>query len=179
MSYRSAWTTLSARIGGFVNSGNAYMSVLTGSGDPGGVARRTLLPAIEQLYDALRDFAHIHSKSMPEAAQRCLAAYIEKDGPDWKGSNPDATAVAPRAVAALSIFLDEMQFHLADSSVYACRLTERALSHLQRLIVVDHAIRSSWQAAYTSGETDCEKLGAIHLLQHGIWSFKAHTATER
>ena len=28
--------------------------------------------------------------------------------------------------------------------------------------------------AFDIGETKCEKLGALHLLLHGIWAFKAH-----
>jgi hypothetical protein len=41
-------------------------------------------------------------------------------------------------------------------------LSERAFQHLQRLIVVDEQF----------GEVECEKLGAVHLLWHGIWAFK-------
>jgi hypothetical protein len=44
--------------------------------------------------------------------------------------------------------------------------------HLQRLIVVDDEARRKWQAAFAKGEVECEKLGAVHLLGHGIWAFK-------
>ncbi len=45
--------------------------------------------------------------------------------------------------------------------------------HLQRLIVTDGKYRKEWQAAFAHHETHCEKLGAVHLLWHGIWAFKA------
>jgi len=59
------------------------------------------------------------------------------------------------------------------------RITERAFIHLQRSIVVDPSIRQRWQEAYNSGEVSCEKLGAVHLLLHGIWGFKASGTGER
>lgn len=38
--------------------------------------------------------------------------------------------------------------------------------------MVDEAIREKWKTAFKH-ETRCEKLGALHLLSHGIWAFKA------
>lgn len=40
--------------------------------------------------------------------------------------------------------------------------------------MADPDIRDKWQRAFKKGETHCEKLGAVHLLSHGIWAFKAH-----
>jgi hypothetical protein len=41
-------------------------------------------------------------------------------------------------------------------------------------------IRASFYSfAFKTGETSCEKLGAVHLLLHGIWAFKVNTAGER
>jgi hypothetical protein len=50
---------------------------------------------------------------------------------------------------------------------------------LQRLLVVDASARAAWQAALKDGEIACEKLGAVHLLWHGIWAFKVNAAGER
>src|SRR5688572_22933112 len=49
---------------------------------------------------------------------------------------------------------------------------ESAFEHLRRLLAVDSTVRERWDAAFQSGETHCEKLGAVHLLAHGIWAFK-------
>ena len=51
-------------------------------------------------------------------------------------------------------------------------LSERAFVHLQRSIIVDDEIRKKWIIAYKEHETKCERLGALHLLLHGIWAFK-------
>jgi hypothetical protein len=59
-------------------------------------------------------------------------------------------------------------------------LVERAFLHLDRSIVVDDRLRDTWQRALENGgETECEKLGAVHLLLHGIWAFKVNAAGER
>jgi hypothetical protein len=40
------------------------------------------------------------------------------------------------------------------------------------LIVADATVREKWQESFKKGEVACEKLGAVHLLLHGIWAFK-------
>jgi hypothetical protein len=57
--------------------------------------------------------------------------------------------------------------------------SERAFAHLQRLIVVDSTFREKWKAAFEDGEVACEKLGAVHLLLHGIWAFKVDAGGAR
>ena len=49
----------------------------------------------------------------------------------------------------------------------------RAFLHLQRSIVADPVIRERWRQAFAGTERECETLGSLHLLQHGIWAFKA------
>jgi hypothetical protein len=72
----------------------------------------------------------------------------------------------------LGIFVSLMTSALADVQLPLRALSDRAFQHLQRLIVVDDEVRRKWQAALAKGEVECEKLGAVHLLGHGIWAFK-------
>ncbi|MBV8763779.1 MAG: hypothetical protein JOZ66_02625, partial [Hyphomicrobiales bacterium] len=44
---------------------------------------------------------------------------------------------------------------------------------------VDEEVRGKWQKAYDDNETRCEALGAVHLLAHGIFAFKADAAGAR
>jgi hypothetical protein len=83
------------------------------------------------------------------------------------------------AVFHLSYFATEMASILADVQWPLRALSERAFSHLQRLIVVDLDVREKWRAAFKSktGEEECEKLGGVHLLWHGIWGFKVNATT--
>jgi hypothetical protein len=84
-------------------------------------------------------------------------------------------ALVPR-LAALRSAVD---YHLRDFTFLARRITERAFIHLQRTIVADPATRGRWREAFEAGETACEKLGAVHLLLHGVWAFKAYSPGER
>jgi hypothetical protein len=58
-------------------------------------------------------------------------------------------------------------------------LVDRAFLHLNRTLVVDHDVQARWSTALAAGETECERWGALHLLQHGIYAFKAHAIHAR
>jgi hypothetical protein len=59
------------------------------------------------------------------------------------------------------------------------RRSARAFSHLQKCIIADDEIQTCWAAAFAKGETACEKLGAAHLLLHGIYAFKVDATGAR
>jgi len=79
----------------------------------------------------------------------------------------------------LAAFDTEMSFLLSDVQQHLRSRSERAFAHLQRVIVVDQQFREKWKSALREGEVACEKLGAVHLLLHGIWAFKVDAAGER
>ena len=79
----------------------------------------------------------------------------------------------------MSEFKSEFELTVGGSVEHAKSLVERAFIHLQRTIVVDHDIRKKWKSAFNTGEIACERLGAVHLLSHGIWAFKADALGER
>jgi len=83
------------------------------------------------------------------------------------------------AVVLLTSFESEMTYLMADGQAAIRSRTERAFTHLQRLIVADASTRDKWIEALESGETECEKRGAVHMLAHGIWAFKVHAAGGR
>ncbi len=74
---------------------------------------------------------------------------------------------------ALAAFRASFEYHISDHSFTARRLSERAFIHLERTIMVDESARLRWQTAFNDREEAVERLGAVHLLQHGIWAFKA------
>ena len=103
---------------------------------------------------------------MTSPAERAMAAVGGYD-----------SAVA-RTTTLLS-FQSEFSHLTSDNQILARNLIERAFLHLQRSIVADPTVQSSWQRAFDAGETACERLGSTHLLLHGIWAFKANSAGER
>jgi hypothetical protein len=50
--------------------------------------------------------------------------------------------------------------------------------HLQRTLAVDADFRNKWMSAFKQGELACERLGAVHLLSHGLFAFKANAKGE-
>jgi hypothetical protein len=59
------------------------------------------------------------------------------------------------------------------------RRSSRAFAHLQKCIVADDEIQKRWAAAFARGETAFEKLGAAHLLLHGIYALKVDATGAR
>ena len=79
----------------------------------------------------------------------------------------------------LSIFRAEMDHLLTDSTFAMLKRIKLAFLHLQRLIIVDERASQQWIEAFAQNEPRCEKLGAVHLLSHGIWAFKVDSTGER
>jgi hypothetical protein len=82
-------------------------------------------------------------------------------------------------LVALGAFETELSYVFADMQQAIRSRSELAFAHLQRSIVVDGVFGEKWQAAFATGETACEALGAVHLLSHGIWAFKVSAKGER
>lgn len=72
----------------------------------------------------------------------------------------------------LVAFEAELSFCLDDQTERVRSAAELAFLHLYRLIVADEDYRVKWRKAFEKHEMHCEKLGALHLLWHGIWAFK-------
>ena len=82
-------------------------------------------------------------------------------------------------LVGLSAFETELSFLLCDNQESIRTKSELAFHHLQRSIIVDKDFQKKWQSAFKSGEVACEKLGAVHLLLHGIWAFKVNAEGAR
>lgn len=67
---------------------------------------------------------------------------------------------------------------LAGSEEPRRRLVDRAFLHLNRTLTVDATARATWLAAFAQ-EPRCEQLGALHLLSHGVFAFKADATSGR
>jgi hypothetical protein len=84
-----------------------------------------------------------------------------------------------QVLVELRAFESEMTYLLTDTQQRIRSIAERAFQHLRRLIVVDSDVQRKWKAAFERGEVGCERLGATHLLWHGIFAFKVDAAGAR
>jgi hypothetical protein len=171
--WRDRWAAISARVAGLLNAGN--LMALTFAGvrtDDFGIGKRWIVPELEALKVELEQFAAEHSAALPEAAGVALKRFLES-AVTGRGSEGSATI---QAIVPLAVFRSEFEYLVQDRDLEGRALTELAFEHLTRLLAVDRDVRTKWTRAFESHETHCERLGAVHLLSHGIWGFKISSA---
>lgn len=163
------WRAISARIEGL-----AQAVQLAPPRDSWSVLKRFGAPARDVLAEIQR-FAADFAASLPAGAHALIKEFNDKhenlfaaDG----GSEPGERAVA--CIALLVALRSEVAFVMSDHQEAIRSLTERAFQHLRRVLAANASEREVWRKAFTEGgETACERLGAAHLLWHGIYAFKA------
>ncbi len=179
MSWRIEWNSISNRINGLLEAGNfLFLTTRDTSTENRAVFKNVLMPQLETLRQIVQAFLDVWRSSVSPAAVECIERFLEKSrslcDQDWaKLHNVQTT------FTLLASFRAELSYHLSDMQAVSQRLSERAFIHLQRSIIADSHIRGRWKKAFRSGEPSCEKLGAAHLLGHGIWCFKASAEGER
>ena len=183
MIYLDQWRALSSRIRGLMEAGHLHVQYLAvQSSDSHGRSRR-LREHCESILEALEAFRESFRQVLPPSAVTAIDNFLVRTGTltrDTSGGPPDALRERVwAALVSLVAFETEMSFLLSDVQVSIRTRSERAFSHLQRSIVADESIRERWQNAFDEGEVACEKLGAVHLLLHGIWAFKVDSAGAR
>lgn len=173
--WKSKWPTLRVRIDSILEAG-AYFRRSTGDSqnDEYGTG-----PVLLRHAQAVGEEIKLLSKcdTLPDSALACVKRFEA----EWDDVVQYAVGglATPQLLTRLALFRGEFTQLMADTEAVGRSLVARAFAHLQRSIVADLEIRKKWEAAFESGETDCEKLGACHLLLHGIWAFKVDAAGER
>ena len=107
-------------------------------------------------------------KSSP-AAVEALDRFF---GQDWFTKRPELINTNLVSIAAIATVRSEFEYLIHDSEIEGRNRTEVAFEHLRRMIAVDSEAREKWKSAYAQNEPACERLGAVHLLSHGIFAFK-------
>jgi hypothetical protein len=171
------WQAISARIAGLVGAGTFFLQ--TKENDDFNVSD-DLIQNATRVAKKLVAFRAEYADLLPAYVLKCLNNFVAAyDGQfdilptDKVSPKPNGFSGVTVAITTLESFRIEFNHLLADIDELTRSLAVRALLHLQRSIVADSSIRERWVAAYQAGETACEKLGACHLLIHGIWAFKA------
>lgn len=182
MNYLEQWKILSSRIHGLVQAGTLHAQYLRiNSSDSWGSTQR-LREQGQNICNELLVLQAAFRESLPPAAFAAIDKFMEST----KGLITNVPQVRDAAkqqvwalLVALAAFESELSFLLSDAQESIRTRSERAFDHLQRSIVADDDFRSKWKNAFKAGEVSCEKLGAVHLLLHGIYAFKVDAAGAR
>jgi len=175
VSWRDDWIGLSGRIDGLLDAAKLYMQTAAlHRGDPTGVADKNLIPQIEKAIEEVRKFRDVWRPQISEPAVACIDGFLSSiDG--FRGQK--AFFGIRSLITPLVTFRAELEHCMADRSAIARSLTERAFSHLRRSLIASRPMREEWRSVFAEKrEESIEKLGAAHLLLHGIWAFKANAA---
>ena len=182
--YRTEWQAIADRIEGLLQATEVIQRLCPGHTDPKGAYCTDILPHAQDLFRSLETYCQNHASALPQAANAALDAFLtgHRESFEPKGPVEDkhARELAKRTVPALALIRAEVNCLLSDPQALLMRITERAFVHLQRSIIADYEIRRKWAGAFhDQHEPYIERLGAVHLLSHGIWAFKAHSEGER
>jgi hypothetical protein len=182
MAYRDHWLSLSSRIRGLTQAGELHARFLSVRSSDSYGRSALLREQCEAVPTALQSFRDQFESFLPVAAKTCVQSFIAgRSGliRDISGSPDGREERVWAALVMLGAFETEMSFILSDLQEMLRSRADRAFEHLQRMIVADQDYKAKWQTAFDRGEEACEQLGAVHLLLHGIWAFKANAKGER
>jgi hypothetical protein len=169
MTWLEQWRDLAARIDGLIRAGEFLVSAFKVNGaDAHGVVRKSFQPELVAIIAEIEHLGQTYACELPEQASAALKKYVTQG---WDKNFNDGK-IDIQAFAPLASFRSQFEYLIRDAEVEGRSLTELAFVHLQRQIVVDKGIQKKWQDAFKKHETACERLGAVHLLGHGIWAFK-------
>jgi hypothetical protein len=180
--WTTEWRAIKQRIGGIREAGVFFLRADTGEDHN---SAGEIIGNVHETVQRLVHFNEIYGAVLPTEAYKRVAAFLKRYNDTFGGLYPPGPPKANAyngAVAVytyLAAFCAEFDYLISDTSEAIRSLTERAFLHLQRSIVADEAFADKWQRAFSMGELACEKLGAVHLLLHGIWSFKTAASGER
>lgn len=157
--------------------------------------KKIITPEFSNIFNAIRQWKEKYESFLSLEINKLVENFLKKDkyyinkdiSHDWSqcvdkfgqidNIGGSASHQIPLACQAMtSVFALKIQLNaLFQNSDFKIRsITELAFAHLCRTIVVDTDVKEKWLAAKDENELACEKLGAIHLLSHGIWAFKAN-----
>jgi hypothetical protein len=134
------------------------------------IISNVFLPEAKRIWQGFELIAR--ADDLPQPSREALVGMLDVLRERFQNQN-DRFGVRVFA-SFLPVLAAPLEVAAASSETWQRNVTERAFAHLNRSLVVDDTLRARWLRAFAENEPECEKLGAVHLLQHGIFAFKAH-----
>jgi hypothetical protein len=182
MNFVEEWKAIASRIHGLLRAGELHARFLTvRRSDSYGRSKRLRDHSAEVL-SSIETFRARFDKILPTGVASAVDTFLSGTAAlirEVEGSPDSREERVWAGLVMLSAFEAETSYLLSSPQERIRARSELAFSHLQRMIVVDEDVRSKWEKAFARGEVACEQLGAVHLLWHGIWTFKIDAAGAR
>jgi hypothetical protein len=153
MTYVQRWLAISTWIRAIANIGSWNIP-----NSAGPFRSHHLAGQISSIVEEIRLFKHSFSTILPDQARYALEQF--DTGPaegGWmriitiKPGDPVFLEQADAAIAILVSFDAKMAFYLLNHEHQIFSLTERAFTHLNRLLFVDEIVRNKWNKAFHAG----------------------------
>jgi hypothetical protein len=175
VTYEEEWLAITARIAALKSAAELRAQhELSHKEDPYGV-RAMLGTECTAIIQELQRFTQSHAKTLPNAATAALARFFDVRPVQAVLNNSKDESSSKAGIVAVLVIAGELTHLLAGRQEGLRLRSVRAFEHLQRTLAVNADVREMWKKAFKeTGETGCEQLGAVHLLSHGIFAFKAH-----
>lgn len=177
MSFAEEWNALATRIRSLVEVARLYAQfAASNASDSFGIAK-DLGKQCEAILQEITTFEATHRSTLPKEALDSLTRFL-RGHPAKVISAQESSREVKASISFLLSFESELTYALSGKQELLRSKTERAFLHLQRTLAVDKQYQDKWKEAFAKsrGEEACEKIGAIHLLWHGIYPFKADAA---
>lgn len=171
--WREEWRQLALRLQAWRSVAETFLAR-----QPGLITEWNQLKLASELLvsEAQHLATRIRGLALPEPYKTHLGQALERmHGLSRVVEGPKGVLHQLLVLEALRITVDEA-FLATDEQRRS--LVDRAFLHLNRTLSIDDETRDRWLDAFRY-ETRCEKLGALHLLAHGIYAFKADARTGR
>lgn len=175
MTWLEQWRNLAVRIDGLIRAGEFLASAINASATPDispndnfDCVKDSILPERDAIIAEIKHLGDTYASELPPQASAALQKYVTWDRID----STTAGVIGIQSLAPLASFRSQFEYLIRDAESEGRSLTELAFVHLRRQLEADEDIQKKWKDAFKKHEPACEKLGAVHLLSHGIWAFK-------
>lgn len=168
MPQRAEWVGITRAVDGVREAWSAFVSGV-GNSDFHGVTNSLFIPFTQNAIGEMAGYVDRNCARLPTEAvetSRRARAVLASLG------QPSGIAGMNALLSVALLYKESLSPLVVTREALFVPIVERAFHHLRRSIAADPMTGERWAQAYSEGETACERLGAVHLLQHGIWAFK-------
>lgn len=176
------WASISQKIDGIKAAGEFLINALKCNTQYGNNSQNEIVIQIRNSILEINSFKEINFKHLDIAARSSIESlydFCHSQSLFQEDKDQFTEIQMVSFITRLLLTRNDVSYCLTDHQKKIKNLSEKAFLHLQRKIIVGADEKARWEKAFSKGEVECEKLGSLHLLWHGLWAFKINAEGER